>query len=121
MFSIGITLNPATILSGTSLSGPVALGALTLVGISMPAAWTAAALTFQVSPDGGATWQELVDNAGAAISITAAAATFIMLIGEASFNWRGINMIQVRSGTVGVPVNQGADRIVNLITRSEML
>ena len=121
MFSIGITLNPATILSGTALSGPVALGAFSLVGISMPAAWTAAALTFQVSPDGGTTWQELVDNTGAAISITAAAGTFIMLVGEPSYDWRGINMIRVRSGTVGVPVNQAADRVVNIITRSEML
>ncbi len=37
MLSVGITLNPATIAAGASLSGPVSLGALTLVGISMPA------------------------------------------------------------------------------------
>ena len=52
MLSVGITLNSALIAAGTALSGPVPLGALTLVGISMPAAWTAAPLTFQVSPDG---------------------------------------------------------------------
>ena len=121
MFSIGLTLNPATILNGTSLSGPVALGALSLAGISMPAAWTAADLTFQVSPDGGTTWQELFDGAGNAIDVKVAAGQFIMLLAEPTYDWRGINMLQVRSGTVGVPVNQGADRIINLVTRSELL
>lgn len=121
MFSVGITLNPALIASGTALSAPVALGALTLVGISMPAAWTAADLTFQVSPDGGTTWQELFDGAGNAIDIKVAAGQFIMPLASPSYGWRGINMIQVRSGTAGVPVNQAADRIVNIVTRSEML
>lgn len=121
MLSIGITLIPATVTNGTSLSGGISLGALTLVGISMPAAWTAAALTFQASPDGGTTWQELFDDAGNAISISAAAGQFIMPLGKPSYNWRGINMLKVRSGTVAVPVNQAADRVINIATRSEML
>lgn len=121
MLSVGITLTPVTIVSGAALSGPAALGALTLVGISMPAAWTAADMTFQVSPDGGTTWQELFDGAGAALTIKGAAGQFVIPIADPSYLWRGVNMIQVRSGTVAVPVNQAADRIINLVSRSEML
>jgi len=121
MFSVGITLNPAAIAAGAALSGPCPLGALTLVGISMPAAWTPAVLTFQVSPDGGTTWQELYDGAGNEITVTAAAGQFIMLLADPSYCWRGINMVQVRSGTAGAPVDQVAACVVNLVTRSEML
>ena len=94
MFSVGITLNPATIAAGAALSGPCALGALTLVGISMPAVWTAAPLTFQVSPDGGTTWQELYDGAGNEITVTAAAGQFVIPLADPSYLWRGINMVR---------------------------
>jgi hypothetical protein len=120
MLSVGITLNPASIAAGASLSGPVALGALTLVGISMPAVWTPAVLTFQVSLD-GSTWQELYDGSGNEVTITAAAGQFIIPLLDPSYLWRGVNLVQVRSGTAGAPVNQVAAAVVNLITRSEML
>jgi len=121
MFLIGLQLNPATIAAGQSLSGAVSLGAFTLVGISMPAAWTAAGLSFQASPDGGATWQELYDTAGNEITFTAAAGQFLMLAATPSYDWRGINMVKVRSGTASVAVNQAAQAVVNLITRPEMI
>ncbi len=121
MFLIGLTLNPASIAAGQSLSGPVSLGAFTLVGISMPTAWTTASLTFQASPDGGTTWQDIYDGAGNEVMITAAAQQFVMLPNFPSYDWRGINMLQVRSGTTGAPVNQVAAAVVNLITRSAML
>jgi hypothetical protein len=120
MLSVGITLNPATIAAGASLSGPVSLGALTLVGISMPATWTPAPLTFQVSPD-GSTWQELYDGAGNEVTIFAAAGQFIIPLLDPSYLWRGVNMLQVRSGTLAAPVNQIAAAVVNIVTRSEML
>jgi hypothetical protein len=121
MFQVGITLNPAVIAAGASLSGPCPLGALTLVGISMPATWQTAALTFQVSPDGGTTWQELYDGAGNEITIQAAAGQFVIPLADPSYLWRGINMVQVRSGTAGSPVTQTAGATINLVTRSEML
>ena len=121
MFSVGITLNPVAIAAGVSLSAACPLGALTLVGISMPTAWTAAALTFQVSPDGGTTWQELYDGAGNAVTIQAAAGQFVIPLADPSYFWRGINMIKVRSGTAGSPVVQVAAATINLVTRSEMI
>jgi hypothetical protein len=116
MFLIGIHSYPATIAPGGSLSGPVAIGFDTLVGVSMPASWTTASITFQVSPDGGTTWQELYDGNGTAVSITAAAGQFIQMT---SYLWRGMNMFQIRSGTAAVPVVQTAGAVVTLIARPE--
>lgn len=107
----------ATIAAGQALSGPAALGAKTLVGIVMPSAWTAAGLTFQMSPDGGTTWLEVYSSAGSEIDFTVAASQFIQVDPS---TWRGINMVQVRSGTAGAPVNQAAAAVIGLMVRSEM-
>lgn len=75
------------------------------VAIQMPAAWTAANITFQVQGAPGAAFAELSDAAGAAISLavtTDEALPVPQLAGWYAF--------KIRSGTVGVPVNQGADR-----------
>lgn len=113
MLTIGIETTPALILSGQSLSAAVRLGAKALHGISMPAAWDAAALSFQVSTDDGATWQEM-QSSTAALAVTAAAGQYIALDPTL---WRAVNMIKVRSGTSGAPVNQTADRTLTLVLR----
>lgn len=111
--AIGISQIQATISNGQSLSAAVPLGEFVLTGIAMPAAWDAAALTFQVSADGGTTWGEM-QSISAAISYTAAASQYIAIDPAL---WRGINMIKVRSGTSGSPVNQTGNRILTLATR----
>lgn len=103
-----------------AVSGGVAMGADTLVGIWMPATWVAAALTFQVSPDGGTTWVELFNDGGTAVSITAAASQYISLVTNSNYTWRGINMLKVRSGTSGSPVAQTGGATVTLIGRPEL-
>ena len=118
MLLIGIHQYPAAIAAGQSLSGPVPMGADTPVGIWMPPAWTPAALTFQVSPDGGTTWLELQDGLGTAVSVIAAAGQFIQLT---NYMWRAINMIQIRSGTLAAPVVQVAAAIVVMIGRPEIV
>ena len=121
MLSAAIYQNPALILAGQSLSAPVALGAMTLVGISMPAVWTAAGLSFQVSPDGGATWQELFDDKGTPIGISSMAGAYIVPQSLPPYNWRGVNYLKVRSGTLALPVLQVANAAVNILSRSEMI
>ena len=111
--SQGLTTLPVTISNGTALSSGVPFGAKMLVGIAMSAGWDAAVLSFQVSYDGGTTYQEMVTSAGTAIGYTVAANQFIAVDPTL---WRGVNMVKVRSGTSGTPVNQTADRILNLIT-----
>lgn len=113
-FPINILPIPAVIAIGTALSPEADLGAGTLVGVAMPAAWTAAAITFQVSSDGGVTWNEMTTSAGAAVSFTVAASQYIAVDPTL---WRGVNAVKVRSGTSGAPVNQAAQATVTLITR----
>jgi len=108
----------ATIASGTALSNAVAIGAKTLAGVAMDSAWTAADLTFQASPDGGITWDELNIsdfNAVTVLQLHAPAASQIILFDPRYL--RGVNNFKVRSGTAAAPVNQGATRNLTLIAR----
>lgn len=104
---------PVTISNGQSLSGPVDMGAGRLFAIVMPAAWTAANLTFQASPD-GVTYSNVFDSTGTEVTFTAAASQYI--INAVPVEWIGVRYVKVRSGTSGTPVNQGADRALTIIT-----
>jgi hypothetical protein len=101
----------ATILNGASLSQAVSIPGR-IVGIIMPAVWTAADLSFQGSID-NVTYQELIDPAGANLSVVGPAG------GEAVANldlrFEGFPYIKVRSGTAGAPVNQLADRAIQIV------
>jgi len=101
----------ATILNGESLSAAVYLGSGTLARIDMPAAWTAAVLTFQTSDD-NVTYRNLYDASGTEYSVAnAVSRAIVMPVSE----FAGVKYLKVRSGTAGVPVNQGADRILTLV------
>ncbi len=103
----------ASIASGASLSGVVDLGTYRLFGIVMdPIAWTAAAMTFQVSID-GTNFFNLFDDTGVEINWTVLAQQFVTVSQPAK--WQGIRYIKVRSGTSATPVNQGAARTLTLI------
>lgn len=106
----------ATILNGASLGGVVYLGAKVLVGIQMPAAWTAADLTFQASVD-GVTFNDVYtpDGAGTEVTVKAAASRYIPA-SDLAFA-KGMLYIKIRSGTASVPVVQLADRAIQLLTR----
>lgn len=101
---------PVTIAINTSLSAAVQIyGGLPAV-IEMPAAWTAANLTFQTSGD-GVNFFDSYDESGTEISVTAAVSRRIRLD---PIQWAGIQHIKVRSGTTGVPVVQLAARTLYL-------
>jgi hypothetical protein len=107
------TQTQAIIANGAAVSPQVNLGNGLLIGIRMPATWTAAVLTFQVSPDGGTTWLEM-QSSSAVVSYTVAQGQYI---GVDPTIWRGVTALKVRSGTVGSPVNQAQQSIVTLITQ----
>ena len=90
-----------TIASGASLSGAINLGDKVLSAIIMPASWTAAALTFQASDDGGTTWKDMYDDGGNEISILSANAVAGRRISVDPSAFAGIDLIKVRSGTSG--------------------
>jgi hypothetical protein len=109
----GRTTTTATIANGASLSGAVDLGGATMVAIQMPANWTAANLTFQLSAD-GVTYAELQDELGNTFTVTAAASLAIASAALAA-TFLGARYLKVRSGTSGVPINQGAARDIKII------
>lgn len=105
-----------TIANGASLSGAAGLGrGVSLVGIVMPAAWTAAALTFQGSAD-STNFFDLYD-AGTELNIGAGASRYIQVDPAKTDS---LMALKVRSGTSGTPVNQGADRTITLVVRDRV-
>lgn len=109
---LAVVQSTATILSGASLSGAIDLGPNRAFAIVMPASWTTANLTFQGSAD-GITYNNLYDDTGTEVSVTAAASQYIVVSSPAKL--LGVRWIKVRSGTSGTPVNQGADRVVKIV------
>jgi len=103
----------ATIAISGSLSGEVHLNGDALVGIEMPAAWTAAELTFQTSFD-SVTYQDLYDEFGMEVTVQAAASRNIQMNPA---EWTHVKYLKVRSGTSGTPVAQAAGRVIYLLAR----
>jgi len=105
----------ATIANGASLSAGINISRANLIGIIMPAAWTAAALTFQASIDGD-NFFDLYDQAGNEVNLPTAASRYVG--GLDALNFGCFNYLKVRSGTTGTPVNQGASRELTLVLRN---
>ncbi len=97
-------MGTARIVSGASLSTVVDTGGAKTMGIEVPSGWAAADLTFQTSAD-GVIYQELHDDAGAAVTgkVAAGKNTSLDKIGGQVMPWR---YLKVRSGTVDLPVVQ---------------
>jgi hypothetical protein len=101
----------ATILSGAALSGAVSVTSKSVWSVLMPAAWTAADLTFEGSIDGvsyfniydGGTEYQLAADANRMVTITKPQLFY------------ALTNIKIRSGTAGTPVNQGADRALSVL------
>jgi len=116
--TIGLNLVPGTIAAGQSLSGAINLGAERARGIVMPGVWTAAVITFQVSVD-GTNFLELLDprptiGYSSSAGYTVAVSQYVVL-DPVIFD--GVNIIKIRSGTSGSPVNQIAQAVLNIVTR----
>lgn len=109
---IGLTTLTAAIAASSSLSSQVDIGPGYLVGLYVPANWTSANITFQASPDGGATWGELYSYLGQEWTFVAAPSTYLTVDPT---QWRGPRSLKVRSGTAASAVNQTASVNVTLI------
>lgn len=106
-------IQAATIANGTAITAAIDLLNGRLVGVQL-ASWTAANLTFQVSFD-GTTFADLFDDGGNEVTVTTGGADRVLLFRSNLVDlFRGAQKIKVRSGTTGVPVNQGAERTLRL-------
>ena len=102
-----------TIANGASLSSIARLpNAHELAAIIMPAAWTSAGMTFQAGAS--YTVQDVFAADGNEIALVLVATDYVP-VAPALLN--GARWIKVRSGTTGTPVNQGAERVITLVTR----
>lgn len=98
----------ATIANGASLSGAVDIGAARrLLSITMPAAWTAAGITLQISND-GTNYADVYDAYGTEYAMTVAASRCVLIPADL----RRVRYLKIRSGTSGTPVNQAAERVI---------
>jgi hypothetical protein len=117
-----LTVQPVEIAEGAALSAAVNLGETTLLGIVLPANWTAAGLSFQASPDGGTTWCELFDYAtGAAIAVPAVTPpsdSLGVFVAVDPAKLRGVGTLIIRSGTEASPVNQTNAVTLTIISRN---
>lgn len=110
------TITTATIAINTSLSAAVDLGAgQSLVGIQIPAAWTTAPISLQVSAD-NVTYTPLYNSDGALVQQAAPAVSSGYNFPAAEMvGWR---YVKIQSGVPGTLVNQTAARTIGLVTRS---
>jgi hypothetical protein len=107
----------ATIANGASLSDAVALGGNVIVGFGMPAAWTAAELTFQGSFDGASFFDLYTEQTTTRTEkLLRVQANDLVLVAPASF--AGLQAIKIRSGPSGSGVAQGAQRLISVVQRS---
>lgn len=104
-----------TIANGQSLSPAFSLGGSMPAAILMPAAWTAAALTMQVSFD-GTTFVDVYDDSGNELSVTTDANRLVLFDNLAQLMALGLGaQFKLRSGTSAAPVNQGAARTLHVV------
>jgi hypothetical protein len=107
-----------SIAAGASLSASINLGEGNLASLIMPAAWTAAILTFQGSID-GVNFYDLFDEAGNEIQYTAAAMALLVgkMVPVDAYDSAACNYIKLRSGTSASAVNQTVARTFGIVTR----
>ena len=118
-----ITYKEVVIANGEALSGEADIGAYRLLAIQMPAVWTAANLTFKGRPGSADdvlahpndVLQDVYDDAGNEVTALAAQARYIALTANKLDALLGCGAVKIRSGTTGVPVNQGAARTLTLV------
>ena len=100
-----------TFLSGTAVGDGICTQGHGLVGIQMPAVWTAASINYEVSVDGGKTWNLAYDAGGNIQQTIAEASAFICIpLSQAIFApYLRLRSVAVASPPGNTPANQGQD------------
>ncbi len=108
---MGLSVVLATIAASSNISAEVDLGAGRLVGLYVPSGWTAANITFQVSPD-GVNFGNMFSYLGAEVIFVAVPGQFLAVDPTL---WKGARAIKVRSGASGSPVTQASQVVLQLV------
>ena len=104
-----------TITIGTSQSTVIDKSHYKNILIIMPAAWTAAGITFLVSDNPTTSFVMLKNDGGTEVALTAAASTVITMSGAVKEALESAMFIKLRSGNNATPVNQTVGREFTII------
>lgn len=121
--SVGMTRQTevlsVTIPSGQAQSNAIDLIGNVLVALAMPAAWTAAALSFLGAPTFDGTYLPVYDDAGTEVIVAQASVVAGRVIVNSTVleKLASLRFIKLRSGGVGAEVTQGADRVLTLLVK----
>lgn len=114
---------PVLFPDNASLSGPIDVGRLRLVGVKVPAGWVTAAITFQAlvlatnATPPAETYGDVKDEAAAELSLgSAVASTYIAVVSK---RIQGLNRIKVRSGVTATPVSQTGGPLTLLLVMTD--
>lgn len=99
-----------TIPPGAALSDKINLSGRIPVALYMPAAWTAAGVSF-LAGLASDTMLNVHSEDGTELAVTAAASQYVSLD---HMRLLGVRWFQLRSGTSGTPVNQAAGCIIRV-------
>jgi len=108
-----LSVRTLPIAAGANQSAAIDLYYHSLLAVVMPAAWTAADLTFQASAD-GATFFNLYTSGGAEYTMKVDASRYVALDPT---DFVGVRFLKVRSGSASAPINQAAERTLTLVGR----
>jgi hypothetical protein len=100
----------ATISAGQSVSSAIDCSTGAPVFLHMPAGWTSARISYQVSPDGVAAYNDLFSSDAREIQHNVVAGTSILL----DRSWEPVTYLKLRSGGRDNPVPQEADRMITI-------
>jgi hypothetical protein len=100
------------IANGASQSDAIDITDQAIVGIAIPAGWTAADITFLAASHDAGAYQPVYDQAGTELKITTGGAARYFALDGIKFRFR---LVKLRSGTAAAAVNQGAERIIEVL------
>lgn len=110
------TLNVSLSTAATGLSSMVDLEGYSFFAINMTTAWDTANITLQACPTGDGTFQDVYDDNGTEVTITAAASR-IITVNTNLYNLAPLRFIKLRSGTTATPVAQSTSRTLTLVLK----
>jgi len=110
--------NDVTIPENTALSSSFNLIGTSLVGLVIPASWTTAVITLQVSYDNGSTFIDHYDETNTETTFTVDSSRVIGFGSNTIAKLVSVKFIKLRSGTTSSPEDQlGSDKIIKLLSR----
>lgn len=113
---MGVLHMDTTIVNGQSVSTVLDITDRVILALELPGTWTAANITLLASQTAGGTFLPVKNQDGTDLVIVAAALQVNVI---SALLTQGLRYVKLRSGTAAVPVNQGADRVINVATQED--